>query len=173
MQLIPGRSFISDTWELRASSHDGKGFRPVTSAHVEKSWVRPHLRISIVNVIILMFYRKDLVIYVYNCSCFSRHAEKYVRRGRLDWPEGATSRESIKSVMKLPRLQVCKMIYFPCIMSLGNDVNVFGKWCSGKAMYIILPCILWILTLFSLAESSDAARRSLSWGSHRPIARSA
>nr|ACU18176.1 unknown [Glycine max] len=34
-----------------------------------------------------------------------RHAEKYVRRGRLDWPEGATSRESIKAVMNLPRLQ--------------------------------------------------------------------
>ncbi|CAH9131999.1 unnamed protein product [Cuscuta epithymum] len=34
-----------------------------------------------------------------------RHAEKYVKRGRLDWPEGATSRDSIKSVMKLPRLQ--------------------------------------------------------------------
>lgn len=34
-----------------------------------------------------------------------RHAEKYVRRGRLDWPEGATSRESIKAVTKLPRLQ--------------------------------------------------------------------
>ncbi|KAG2408212.1 Serine/threonine-protein kinase [Vigna angularis] len=34
-----------------------------------------------------------------------RNAEKYVRRGRLDWPEGATSRESIKTVMKLPRLQ--------------------------------------------------------------------
>ncbi|XP_043806248.1 serine/threonine-protein kinase AFC2 isoform X4 [Manihot esculenta] len=34
-----------------------------------------------------------------------RHAEKYIRRGRLDWPEGATSRESIKAVMKLPRLQ--------------------------------------------------------------------
>ncbi|RYR29842.1 hypothetical protein HN51_062695 [Arachis hypogaea] len=34
-----------------------------------------------------------------------RHAEKYVRRGRLDWPEGATSRDSIKAVMKLPRLQ--------------------------------------------------------------------
>ncbi|BAT76014.1 serine/threonine-protein kinase AFC2 isoform X1 [Vigna umbellata] len=34
-----------------------------------------------------------------------RNAEKYVRRGRLDWPEGATSRESIKAVMKLPRLQ--------------------------------------------------------------------
>ncbi|XP_038692797.1 serine/threonine-protein kinase AFC2-like isoform X2 [Tripterygium wilfordii] len=34
-----------------------------------------------------------------------RHAEKYVRRGRLDWPEGATSRESIRAVLKLPRLQ--------------------------------------------------------------------
>ena len=37
---------------------------------------------------------------------FSRHAEKYVRRGRLDWPDGATSRDSIKAVLKLPRLQV-------------------------------------------------------------------
>ncbi|CAN0896305.1 Serine/threonine-protein kinase AFC2 [Linum grandiflorum] len=34
-----------------------------------------------------------------------RHAEKYVRRGRLDWPDNATSRDSIKAVMKLPRLQ--------------------------------------------------------------------
>lgn len=69
------------------------------------------------------FIEKRLFIHVYYYSCFSRHAEKYVRRGRLDWPEGATSRESIKSVMKLPRLQVCKMIYFPRITSLGNDVQ--------------------------------------------------
>ncbi|CAH8275469.1 unnamed protein product [Arabidopsis lyrata] len=34
-----------------------------------------------------------------------RHAEKYVRRGRLDWPDGATSRDSLKAVLKLPRLQ--------------------------------------------------------------------
>ena len=33
------------------------------------------------------------------------HAGKYVRRGRLEWPEGAASRESIKAVSKLPRLQ--------------------------------------------------------------------
>lgn len=39
------------------------------------------------------------------CLLSSRHAEKYVRRGRLDWPEGATSRDSIKAVQKLPRLQ--------------------------------------------------------------------
>lgn len=36
---------------------------------------------------------------------FSRSAEKYVRRGRLDWPEGAMSRDSIKAVLKLHRLQ--------------------------------------------------------------------
>ncbi|KAF5743717.1 serine/threonine-protein kinase AFC2 isoform X2 [Tripterygium wilfordii] len=34
-----------------------------------------------------------------------RHAEKYVRMGRLDWPEGAMSRDSIRAVSKLPRLQ--------------------------------------------------------------------
>jgi len=34
-----------------------------------------------------------------------RHAEKYLRRGRLNWPEGATSRESMKAVQNLPRLQ--------------------------------------------------------------------
>ncbi|KAJ3703276.1 hypothetical protein LUZ61_006981 [Rhynchospora tenuis] len=35
-----------------------------------------------------------------------RKAEKYFRRGlRLDWPEGAASRESMRAVLKLPRLQ--------------------------------------------------------------------
>ncbi|KAI4345290.1 hypothetical protein L6164_012426 [Bauhinia variegata] len=33
-----------------------------------------------------------------------RQAQKYLRGGRLDWPEGAVSRESIKAVLKLPRL---------------------------------------------------------------------
>ncbi|XP_068637329.1 serine/threonine-protein kinase AFC1-like [Aristolochia californica] len=35
-----------------------------------------------------------------------RRSEKYFKRGmRLDWPDGATSRESMKAVWKLPRLQ--------------------------------------------------------------------
>ncbi|KAK2976575.1 hypothetical protein RJ640_024196, partial [Escallonia rubra] len=35
-----------------------------------------------------------------------RRADKYFRRGvRLDWPQGATSRESMRAVWKLPRLQ--------------------------------------------------------------------
>lgn len=33
-----------------------------------------------------------------------RHAEKYIRRGKLDWPAGAASRDSVKSVSKLHRL---------------------------------------------------------------------
>ncbi|KAL5205352.1 hypothetical protein ABZP36_033561 [Zizania latifolia] len=33
------------------------------------------------------------------------HSDKYVRRGRLNWPEGAATRESIQAVVKLPRLQ--------------------------------------------------------------------
>ncbi|KAF3327759.1 Serine/threonine-protein kinase AFC2 [Carex littledalei] len=34
-----------------------------------------------------------------------RQAEKYVRRGRLNWLEGCMSRESMKAVSKLPCLQ--------------------------------------------------------------------
>lgn len=34
-----------------------------------------------------------------------RHADKYIRKGRLDWPEGATSGGSVEAVLKLPRLQ--------------------------------------------------------------------
>lgn len=53
---------------------------------------------------------ENRVIFIF-IVIFSRHAEKYVRRGRLDWPEGATSRDSIKAVQKLTRLQVCVSIY--------------------------------------------------------------
>lgn len=35
----------------------------------------------------------------------NRGAEKYFRKSRLNWPEGALSRESIRSVKKLDRLQ--------------------------------------------------------------------
>lgn len=33
-----------------------------------------------------------------------------MRRGRLDWPDGATSRDSLKAVLKLPRLQVRQVL---------------------------------------------------------------
>ncbi|GKV30063.1 hypothetical protein SLEP1_g38925 [Rubroshorea leprosula] len=41
-----------------------------------------------------------------------RRAEKYFRKGaRLDWPDGATSRESMRAVWKLPRLPVIFLEY--------------------------------------------------------------
>lgn len=52
-----------------------------------------------------------------------RHAVKYVRRGGwLDWPEGATSRESIRAVMKLPRLQ--NLIMQHVDHSAGDLINL-------------------------------------------------
>lgn len=58
-----------------------------------------------------MFHLFFLHMLLINVDCFfSKSAEKYVRKGRLNWPEGATSRESIKAVLKLPRLQVCVIL---------------------------------------------------------------
>lgn len=54
----------------------------------------------------------------------SRHAEKYVRKGRLDWPEGAASRESIKAVLKLPRLQVRSRYSLICRMPFLVDIGL-------------------------------------------------
>ncbi|RID78681.1 hypothetical protein BRARA_A01477 [Brassica rapa] len=51
-----------------------------------------------------------------------RHAEKYVRRGRLDWPDGATSRDSLKAVLKLPRLQ--NLIMQHVDHSAGDLINM-------------------------------------------------
>lgn len=107
-----GRSFVSDTWKLGALGHDGKGSWPNTSTHVKKSRVRALQKIPV--IFILSIYYFSICLSILYCW-FSKPAEKFVRRGRLDWPEGATSRESIKAVLKLPRLQVCMII---CIFKL-------------------------------------------------------
>ena len=52
----------------------------------------------------------------------SKGAEKYFRRGlRLNWPEGAVSRESIRAVNKLDRLKVTFPHFF---FFLGNQWGV-------------------------------------------------
>ena len=61
-----------------------------------------------------------LVLCAYLFLMCSRHAEKYVRKGRLNWPEGCASRESMKAVMKMPRLQV-----FYCHVASLNSNLVF------------------------------------------------
>ncbi|CAH9104481.1 unnamed protein product [Cuscuta europaea] len=51
-----------------------------------------------------------------------RSAEKYTRKGKLDWPEGAASRESIRAVLKLPRLQNLVMQHVD--HSAGDLINL-------------------------------------------------
>ncbi|XAR50252.1 Dual-specificity kinase [Bertholletia excelsa] len=51
-----------------------------------------------------------------------RSADKYVRRGRLGWPEGATSRESVRAVQKLSRLQNLVMQHVE--HSAGDLINL-------------------------------------------------
>ncbi|CAH9109885.1 unnamed protein product [Cuscuta epithymum] len=51
-----------------------------------------------------------------------RSAEKYIRKGKLDWPEGAASRESIRAVLKLPRLQNLVMQHVD--HSAGDLINL-------------------------------------------------
>ncbi|WVZ74759.1 hypothetical protein U9M48_022902 [Paspalum notatum var. saurae] len=51
-----------------------------------------------------------------------RHCEKYIRKGRLNWPEGCTSRESMKAVMKLPRLQ--NLVMQNVDQSAGDFINL-------------------------------------------------
>lgn len=70
----------------------------------------------------LRIRRQNADVYFLWFCVYSRHAEKYVRRGRLDWPEGATSRDSIKAVQKLARLPVC-------IHSYGDTLTVvYDLW---------------------------------------------
>ena len=51
----------------------------------------------------------------------SRHSDKYIRKGRLNWPEGCTSRESMKAVMKLSRLQVC-------LSNAWQNIHLVSTW---------------------------------------------
>ncbi|GAA0162529.1 non-receptor serine/threonine protein kinase [Lithospermum erythrorhizon] len=50
------------------------------------------------------------------------NAGKFIRRNRLDWPEGAASRDNIKTVYKLPRLQ--NLIMQHVDHSAGDLINL-------------------------------------------------
>ncbi|KAG6489503.1 hypothetical protein ZIOFF_050774 [Zingiber officinale] len=55
----------------------------------------------------------------------SRHAEKNIRRGRLNWPEGASTSESIRAVQKLTRLQNVVMQHVD--HSAGDLFDLLGR----------------------------------------------
>lgn len=101
--LGTGWGFVSDSWELRAPCHDGAGTWSPAPAHIEE--IRVSLNLFILFCLFVSQGAWSWLDAHFAHGNYSRHAEKYVRRGRLDWPEGAASRESIKAVQKLARLQ--------------------------------------------------------------------
>ncbi|GMI70797.1 FUS3-complementing gene 2 [Hibiscus trionum] len=66
-----------------------------------------------------------------------RHAEKYVKKGKLDWPAAASSTESIKAVLKLPRLQNLVMQHVDhsagCLIDLLQGLLKFDPCCRLTA----------------------------------------
>lgn len=124
-----GWSSFSNTWELGASCNDGKGARASSSAHGCESWVRFWLLLILLIVYVISSNRTKFI-----CLTFcSRRAEKYFRRGaRLDWPERATSSESMRAVWKLPRLPVIpesKLYSEGAKVFVSNPVRIFMRPC--------------------------------------------
>lgn len=105
--FIPGWSIVSNTRELGAFGNDGEGFGTSSRAYGSKSRVsdcgfRSWQSTCLVKLISLT----DKFLAYCDIFC-SRGAEKYFRRGsRLNWPEGAISRESIRAVNKMDHLKV-------------------------------------------------------------------
>lgn len=94
--------------------------------------------------------RLDIYFFV---SFYSRRAEKYFRRGsRLDWPEGAISRESMRAVWKLPRLQV--LLLYSVLKRMWHlvieNINTMEAFCSMLTELIVIFNILRQLLIFYL-----------------------
>ena len=90
---------------------------------------------------------------------YSQHAEKYVRKGRLDWPEGAISRESFKAFLKLPRLPVCScdfmaLVLFCFFNSMGTYLKVLIL--KNERIDFFTSCCSFSNSFVSFAESSYA-----------------
>ena len=135
-----GRSLVPNAWKLGAPCDDGESVWSIASTYVKES------RVSSINQSLQsgVTNSKSLCVDVVLCCLISflccgvllssRHAEKYVRRGRLDWPEGAASRDSIRAVNKLPRLQVC-WAYFYCFMRESWDCRIWPSFLAGWQNY--------------------------------------
>ncbi|RLN22349.1 serine/threonine-protein kinase AFC3 [Panicum miliaceum] len=88
-----GGSIVSNTRESGTPSNDGEGSGTYTGAYDTES--------KCCNFMETLVYRGCSYM-IFICSS----AQKYFRRAtRLNWPEGAVSRESIRAVRKLDRLK--------------------------------------------------------------------
>lgn len=119
-----GWGFVSNTREFGAPCNDGTCSGSPSPAYVEESWVSDHAMLLSLVFVFKINYKRIKRCPLFRWCYRSRHAEKYVRKCRLDWPEGAASRESIKAVQKLPRLQVCfpPLLYQVIFLRVGKMV---------------------------------------------------
>ncbi|KAL5227972.1 hypothetical protein ABZP36_016237 [Zizania latifolia] len=89
----------------------------------------------------------------------SSSAQKYFRRGaRLNWPEGAVSRESIRAVKKLGRLKVSVpsiVLFYLCLSYLNYILN----W-QNKIMHIPLSWSTFFCLLLKEKENSSITKVS-------------
>ena len=62
----------------------------------------------------------------------------------MDWPEGAISRESIKAVMKLPRLPVCTYGFMAlALFCFFNSMDIFeGPHCEKRMGLFFTPVLV-------------------------------
>jgi len=142
--LWSGRGPFPNTWKLGASCHDGEGFGANTPAYGASSWVRVTRLFFLQCVSVSLCGWSSYVVYL---CMISRRAEKYFRRGaRLDWPDGATSRESMKAVCKLPRLPVIiqnlqlHIVYINLPLYIRNLFLWFPL--LDRLIYLHIPCYM-------------------------------
>ena len=155
-----GWGVVSNTWELGAPCNDGTCSWSPPTAYVEESRVSDYA-MPLPLVFVLKYITKWLNGALFILDVISRQAEKYVRKCRLDWPEGAASRESIKAVQRLPRLQVCFMhcLFWVFFLRVYND-----KMVSFYHLFLDLCCRQ------SAAEPCNAACGSFCRRSHSSLA---
>jgi len=104
---LAGRGAFPNAWKLGTFGHDGKGPRTFTTSYGAQSRVRTIISSYLQHQIPAENNLNCHFLYQNQNGSCSRRSEKYFRRGaKLDWPEGATSRDSLKAVWKLPRLPV-------------------------------------------------------------------
>lgn len=134
---MSGGSIVSNTREFGTFGNDGAGFRTSARAYDSKgrvsySWKLGRISClyeALISVNVTLMMNEMYVVWDSECwtklnnvcACFnscSRGCEKYFRRSRLNWPEGAVSRESIRAVKKLDSLKVFHLYhYYPTVFS--------------------------------------------------------
>lgn len=79
------------------------------------------------------------------------HAQKYFRGGKeLNWPEGSQSRESIRAVRKMERLQDIVRTRLDGVTARNFTDLLFSKYCTCALSFCVSACLHLCLCVFLL-----------------------